>query len=349
MAALSIRSLVPADAPAVHRIGLAVARTLGGVSSEREDGTLARILDAVPERTLHLGAFDEDGLAGFLTLDGAPNVRRRHVAFLSMGVAPAKQRRGVGDALLRAALEAADRWWGYLRIELGVHADNRAAIALYEKHGFVVETRRPKDMLRDGVLIDGLGMARLREGLVRPPELGAPPPIPTRGPRREVRVRPVHRDDAEAFARLHELDSVMEGTFQMPFQVRPSWEKRLAAPIPNSHVFVAELEGRVVGSTGLFPLGQGPRLRHQAGFGISVHPDVQGQGVGHALLSAVTSLADDELGLERLLLEVYVDNDRARALYERFGFVVEGTMRWVAFRRGTYVDAYQMGRLRPAR
>jgi len=349
MSPYTIRALVPSDAPAVHCIGLDVARTLGGVPSDREEATLARIVDAAPDRTLHLGAFDADGLAGFLTLDGAPHVRRRHVAFLSMGVAPARRRRGVGAALSRAALEAADRWWGYLRIELGVHADNHAAIALYAKHGFVIETRRPRDMLRDGVLVDGLGMARVREGLVAPPELGAAPSVPPRGQRREVRVRPVHRDDAEAFARLHELDSVMEGTFQMPFQVRASWDKRLGLPIPNSHVLLAEVDDRVVGSTGLFPLGQGPRLRHQASFGISVHPEVQGQGVGHALLSAVTSLADDYLGLERIVLEVYTDNDRARALYERFGFAVEGTMRWVAFRRGTYVDAYQMGRLRPPR
>ncbi len=349
MTRYTLRALVPSDAPAVHRIGLDVARTLGGTPADREDATLARIVEAAPDRTLHLGAFDDDGLAGFLSLDGAPHVRRRHVAFLSMGVAPAKQRRGVGDALMTAALEAADRWWGYSRIELGVHADNLAAVALYEKHGFSIETRRPRDMLRDGVLVDGLGMARIREGLVRPPELGASPPIPARGPRREVRVRPVHRDDAEAFARLHELPSVMEGTFQLPFQVRATWDKRLGSPVPNWHVLVAEVEGRVVGSSGLFPLGQGPRLRHQAGFGISVHPELQGQGVGHALLSAVTSLADDYLGLERIVLDVYTDNDRARALYERFGFTVEGTMRWVAFRRGTYVDAYQMGRLRPAR
>jgi putative acetyltransferase len=63
-------------------------------------------------------------------------------------------------------------------------------------------------------------------------------------------------------------------------------------------------------------------------------------------LKAITSLADDYVGLERIVLEVYVDNARARALYERFGFVVEGTQRMVAFRRGTYVDAFQMGRLR---
>ena len=49
----------------------------------------------------------------------------------------------------------------------------------------------------------------------------------------------------------------------------------------------------------------------------------------------------------RLELEVYVDNEPAIRLYERFGFVREGTMRQYAFRDGVYVDAYLMARLRP--
>jgi putative acetyltransferase len=341
----TIRSLVASDAPSVHRLNLDVGRTLGGLPSDREEQELARIVEA-SDRMLQLGAFDDEGLAGVITLEGAASPRRRHVAVLSIGVASTKQRRGVGDALMNAALEAADRWWGYLRLELGVHADNEAAVRLYQKHGFVIETRRARDVLRDGTLVDGFGMARIREGFVNPPELGEPPAIPPRGPRREVIVRPVRTKDAEGFARLHELASVMEGTYQMPFQSVAMWEKRLGTPIPGSHVFVAEHEGRIVGSAGLFPFGQSPRLRHQMGFGISVHPELQGQGVGHALLTAVTSLADDSLGLERVVLEVYVDNDRARALYERFGFVHEGTQRMVAFRRGTYVDGHQMARLR---
>jgi len=35
------------------------------------------------------------------------------------------------------------------------------------------------------------------------------------------------------------------------------------------------------------------------------------------------------------------------ALYEKFGFEVEGTHRRLAFRDGEYVDAYSMARLKP--
>ena len=45
-------------------------------------------------------------------------------------------------------------------------------------------------------------------------------------------------------------------------------------------------------------------------------------------------------------LTVFVDNARAIALYERFGFEREGLMRDYAFRDGAFVDALAMARLK---
>jgi putative acetyltransferase len=42
-----------------------------------------------------------------------------------------------------------------------------------------------------------------------------------------------------------------------------------------------------------------------------------------------------------------VDNAAGIALYEKFGFEIEGTHRRFAFRDGEYVDAYSMARLKP--
>jgi len=46
-------------------------------------------------------------------------------------------------------------------------------------------------------------------------------------------------------------------------------------------------------------------------------------------------------------LTVYVDNEPAIRLYQKFGFEVEGTRRKDVFRDGQYVDSYAMARLRP--
>jgi putative acetyltransferase len=81
--------------------------------------------------------------------------------------------------------------------------------------------------------------------------------------------------------------------------------------------------------------------------GICVHEEWQGKGVGTALIRAIVDLADHWVNLTRLELEVFVDNETAIRLYERFGFQVEGTLRQHAFRDGQYVDSMVMGRLRP--
>jgi putative acetyltransferase len=44
---------------------------------------------------------------------------------------------------------------------------------------------------------------------------------------------------------------------------------------------------------------------------------------------------------------VFTDNARAIALYQRFGFRVEGTYRAYALRDGVYADALAMARLHP--
>jgi putative acetyltransferase len=70
--------------------------------------------------------------------------------------------------------------------------------------------------------------------------------------------------------------------------------------------------------------------------------------VGTALVKAAVDLADNWLHLLRLELTVWADNAVARRLYERHGFVLEGTHRAYAFRHGRYVDAHAMARLHPS-
>ena len=58
---------------------------------------------------------------------------------IGMAGRDACQGQGIGTALLRAALELADRWLELRRLELEVYADNAPAVRLYPKCGFSVE------------------------------------------------------------------------------------------------------------------------------------------------------------------------------------------------------------------
>jgi putative acetyltransferase len=83
------------------------------------------------------------------------------------------------------------------------------------------------------------------------------------------------------------------------------------------------------------------------GLGISVAGSRQGQGVGSALMQALCDYADNWLALLRIELTVYTDNAAAIALYRKFGFETEGTMRGYGLRDGQYVDVFAMARLHP--
>ena len=73
---------------------------------------------------------------------------------------------------------------------------------------------------------------------------------------------------------------------------------------------------------------------------------MQGRGVGRALMQHMVELADQWLGLVRLGLIVWANNERAIKLYEQFGFETEGMMRSYALWKGEYIDAVVMGRVK---
>lgn len=116
----------------------------------------------VPRDNHQLVAGIDGKVVGNLGRHGKVPVRRRHVGSIGMAIHDAHHRRGVGSALMTAALDLADNWLQYTRLELEVYVDNLAAIALYKKFGFVIEGTHPKDCFRDGLYVDCYSMGRLR-------------------------------------------------------------------------------------------------------------------------------------------------------------------------------------------
>jgi RimJ/RimL family protein N-acetyltransferase len=75
----------------------------------------------------------------------------------------------------------------------------------------------------------------------------------------------------------------------------------------------------------------------RAGLGIYLgEPATRGKGAGTEAMRLLLAFAFGELRLHRVELEVYEENARARALYEKLGFVVEGRRRDAIFKGGEY-------------
>jgi putative acetyltransferase len=103
-------------------------------------------------------------VVGSLGLHTYPNrPRRRHVGQIGMAVRDDWHGKGVGTALMEAAIDLADNWLNLARLELTVFVDNAPAIALYRKLGFTTEGTLANYVFRDGEYVDCFTMARLRE------------------------------------------------------------------------------------------------------------------------------------------------------------------------------------------
>jgi putative acetyltransferase len=128
----------------------------------------------------------------------------------------------------------------------------------------------------------------------------------------------------------------------MEYQDEEEWVQNKK---PGSHRFVAELDGKVVGSASISQ-NLRARITHSGGFGLLVHADYWGQGIGSALTAAALDLADNWLGLMRVELEVFAENSAAIHIYEKFGFEIEGTRRMAMFGGdGRFHDEHVMARL----
>ncbi|MEM6956457.1 MAG: GNAT family N-acetyltransferase, partial [Myxococcota bacterium] len=124
------------------------------------------------------------------------------------------------------------------------------------------------------------------------------------------------------------------------------YERRLAAMLSRGFfgMMVAELSHDAI----LVGYVQWQRfepslLRHAASLSMGVDPAFQGKGVGTTLLNhALETLR--VAGLHRVELSVLADNDRAKRLYERAGFEVEGVRKDFVRRGERYVDDVLMAR-----
>lgn len=84
-------------------------------------------------------------------------------------------------------------------------------------------------------------------------------------------------------------------------------------------------------------------------FRIALSAHARDRGMGTEATRLILDYVFDELAVNRVELEVYSFNPRARAVYERVGFVHEGTRREALLWEDERVDAIMMSMLRSDR
>jgi putative acetyltransferase len=157
-------------------------------------------------------------------------------------------------------------------------------------------------------------------------------------------IRPVRIEDAEALWTIARQQGVIETTMALPSLRLEQRIKSLQELSEHDHYMVAEQAGQIAGIAGL-TVGTG-RLRHSGHLFIYVATQYQGQSIGSQLMQTLLDLADQWLLLRRVELTVLTENEGAKRLYERFGFVVEGRRKMSIISQGELKDEWLMARYR---
>lgn len=162
----------------------------------------------------------------------------------------------------------------------------------------------------------------------------------------EITIRHQEAKDLPSIGAFFNDHSLTANTSQIPYNDAEHWEKLFATQSNEKIQLVAESEGNIVGHLGIM-LSSKPRKKHVALFAIAIHPDFQGKGVGSLLMEELINLCDNWLNIIRIELAVFTDNEHAIALYKKYGFEIEGTSRFDAFKNGRYASTHNMARIRP--
>lgn len=111
----------------------------------------------------------------------------------------------------------------------------------------------------------------------------------------------------------------------------------------DNELYLVGLVDEVIVSSLTFSAGRRPRIRHAGELGMSVRKELWGQGAGSHILDALLDWARATGIITKINLRVRTDNARAIRLYERKGFVHEGTISREVYVRGEYHAHHHMG------
>lgn len=157
---MNIRLLTPNDSDAYRKMRLVALQkhpsAFASSYKEEKDRSAAFYGERFQsEESFTFGAFEEEKLTGSVTLLRETKLKLKHRALIvAMYVSDESRRKGVGKALISAALEKAKGIEGIEQIYLAVESTNEPAKRLYSSFGFEVFGKDKKAMKIEDIYYD---------------------------------------------------------------------------------------------------------------------------------------------------------------------------------------------------
>ena len=165
---------------------------------------------------------------------------------------------------------------------------------------------------------------------------------------KKLTVRRAAEDNAEGVLNvLCTADSETRFLAREPEEKKPTVERErqmlsaLGAD-PDSALFAAEYDSKIVGICSVGLVRKNLRFRHRANVSFVVLKDFWGLGIGGKMMEECITWCKEH-GVEQIELDVVTENERAVNMYKSFGFRIIGTLpHALRYADGTYADEYYM-------
>lgn len=158
----------------------------------------------------------------------------------------------------------------------------------------------------------------------------------------KIKLRALSLNDLSLTLKWHNDPGVSDWYLGHPFPVNELQEKQwydkiLASNYPVTVFGIEHCEsGHLIGLTLLKEINL---INRSAEFAIYIgDADYRGKGLSAEACRETLSFGFLKLGLNRVFLKVLAGNEPAIKLYQRIGFVQEGTLRKSVFKNGMFLD-----------
>lgn len=158
-------------------------------------------------------------------------------------------------------------------------------------------------------------------------------------------IRPMEPADAEPVLAIYQAG--LDGGGASFETVVPSWATFDASRLPDHRLVAVDDDAIVIGWVAVSAVSTRPAYAGVVEHSVYVHPAVQGQGVGAALLDALIA-STEAAGIWTIQSGVFPENTASLTLHQRAGFRILGVRERIGRHHDKWRDVVLLERRSPA-